>query len=312
MRWKDQPYGSDLIGTPDGLDGLLRWVRSETGLRLKITVHGGGCPDPERAAREVAQVATANRDAVLMLEAVNEGNLPRDKAIACAGILTATGIPTAVGWGNQGIDDVKAVGNEAGTNVDVMHLERTDPSARRDRQCWDLHHFTRAIDNGEFAGPGSSVAQETSIFHLCMQRIGSILMGGESYCLHTGSGVYGVSYQGPTSWRYANLWDVPNFAAMCQALRTVDASIGHPGVGSWPIRTNTNIPLEVVSGQVDKQYYAQSSAGDVLGILTDTKGTLSFRQNQSMKWFELRHPETGAVVGADAGLNGYLVRGQLA
>ncbi len=137
-------------------------------------------------------------------------------------------------------------------------------------------------------------------------------MGGEEYTHHPGDMVYGVTYMGNTGQRYANVWEIPNIEAMCIAVRAAEKVLEHQGIGNWT-HTNNPIPIEVASGQVEKQYAAISPVGDVLMILTGTGGPLTFKENKPMAHWELRHPVTAEVMDPlTANLEGYILRGKLA
>ncbi len=313
VDWTAQPYGGLIRGTAQALAEYLEFLWEDCGLRCKVTAQAGAPSDRIKAiGDEILEAVEGREYAVMQLEGTNEQWASRADAIWLGRHLALSGIPTSVGWGTAPPAVVEAMSAEAWCPVETLHLERTNPASRRDRQCYDFAHLTRAGDNGEFAGHSSSVASETSPFHLALQREGGILMGAEHYCHHTGDMVYGVTFPGPTGQRYANIWEIPNIEAMCASIRNADQVLEHQGVANWT-HTNNPIPLEVSSGQVEKQYYSISSAKDVLGILTGTAGPLTFKENQPMATYELRHPETGAAVDPKtANLEGYIVRGKLA
>lgn len=318
VEWTKQPYGGLIRGSSSALADYLDWQWEDFGLRTKITAQAGA-PSSRIGVigDEILRAVESRKHTVLMLESTNEMYAAHTDAIALAKILMQSGLPTSVGWGtaglakrDDGLPNVREIGDEAGTSVDTIHLERTPPTGRRDRQCYDFSKLRRASDNGEFAGPGSSVASEESAFHMAVQRIGGILMGAGNYCIHTGDMVYGIGYQGPTGPRYANAWERPGIEAIYAAVRNVDNVIDHTGVENWT-HTNNPIPVEVSSGQVDKQYFALSDAGDALALLTETSGVLSFKENKPMAWYALYNPVTGAEVPERSGLPAYLLKGHL-
>lgn len=313
VDWVQQPYGGRIRGSVAALREFLDCFYGEYGLRTKVTAQASANePTPLVLGQEVVEAVQGREAAVLMLEGVNEQYAASlDQAVMLAASLMASHVPVSVGWGTDDVHALKDITLRAGVNVLTKHLERTPPAQRRDRQCWDFHYAEPyAGDNGEPAGPASTVSSEADPFHLATQRYGGIIMGAGNYCFHTGSMVYGVRYDHPTAGpRYANIWDIPNVEAMVSALRGVDAVVQHTGVENWRT-TNTQIPIEVVAGAVDKQYYALSPAKDVLGILTGTAGTLAFRENRPMESYALVDPSTGQEVGRDAGLRAYAVRGR--
>lgn len=302
--------GLAVHGTPVGLAELLNYGRLELGLRFKITVTGGSTTDVLRLASEVRYVAQAYPDAVLLLEAVNEGNTTRDDAIAMARILRESGVPTSVGRGNQGLEDLVACGMDAGTNVDSYHIERSGEWDRWIRQGWDFHGLTKGSDNGEPMGPGSSAVSTEDTFILACLRAGGIINGAGLYCHHTGDGVFGYSYNGPTGWRYANLFDRPNAAAQFTAVRNASTPF-YLGMENWH-HYNKDLPVEIVGeGKVDKQQGCRAGK-DFVQIHTNVKGVPQFKTNEPVEWFVLINPETGQVVDANAGLRAYVVIGKLA
>lgn len=300
--------GLAVHGTPAALAEFLQCAYGEFGLRTKVTVLGGGSTAPMGLAAEVAFVASAHPAAVLLLEAVNERNCSRDDAIACAKILRGAGVPVSVGRGNQGLDDITTAGNEAGTNVDSVHIERDGDWPRWMRQCWDFHALHRGSDNGEPMGPGSSVVATDDPFVLATLRAGGIICGAELYCHHTGDGVYGYTYPGPTGTRFGNLYDRPNADAQFAAVRNADKPL-FLGISNWA-HYNTKLPLEVI-GHVEKQYGARREK-DFVHILTDTSGPIGFRENEPVESYACHDPSTGEVVDQrTANLRSYVLVGRL-
>lgn len=302
--------GLAVHGTPTALAEFLSCARGEFGLRTKITVLGGGAANPVRLGEGVASVAFEHRDGVLQLEAVNEGNSSRADAIATAkALLHAGGIPVSVGRGDQGLDQIIADGNSAGTTVDSVHIERSGDWPRWIRQCWDFHALGRASDNGEPMGPGSSGVSCDDPFILATLRAGAIICGAGNFCLHTGSGIYGYTYGGPTGTRYANLWEHPNADAIFSAVRNADKPLSL-GMENWS-RYNTRLPLEVNVGRVEKQYGARSGK-NFAHILTDTSRVIGFRENEPVESYACHDPSTGeAVEPRTANLRAYVLVGTL-
>lgn len=303
----DWSSGLAVHGTPDGLSRFLDSARGNYGARTKITVTGGSSRDKLQLAREVRDVVRTRLDSVILLEAANEGNASRADAIEMAKILNDSGALVSVGLGDQGIETIISAGNEAGASVDSFHIERSGDAMRWIRQGWDHHSWSRATDRGEDMGPASSSVQTTDPFILATLRAGSIINGAGLYCLHTGDGVFGYSYAGPTGWRYANLYDRPNADTIYTAVRTADQSL-YLGMENWA-HANNNLPMEVNSGPIDKQQMARSGKDFVI-LLTDT-GNIDFAHREPIEWYVTYDPSTGVMVDhRSANLRAYVLVGR--
>lgn len=293
----------------------------EEGLRTKLTCVGGGVRDPLGFATRVRELVLDNRrHKMLMLEAVNEQNASKEIAEAMARILMGAGVPVATGLGNMGLDTIKASRGAAGSNVDVIHLERTlgspgEPGgiyARQARQGWDFRYTEAAADNGEPAGVGSSVEQCDDPFILAMGRAVSIICGAGSYCVHTGSGVFGRTYMGPKGMRYANLWEVPNLHAIFKAVKTA-GDILPRGIENWE-KYNTNLPVEIASGDCNKIYGCKMGSNFVQAIIGASPTTIGLRNTRGVH-YDVFNPATGEIVKSSngtcvvSGLWGYVLIG---
>lgn len=291
------------------LGQLLDLAYDTCGLRLKLTLIGGGCDDPRGLAEKVCRVVnTGRRHKVLMIEAVNEGNASEADAVLVASICKAAGVPVAVGLGDRGGDVVRRATAGAGANVAILHTERTDDDTRRVRQGWDFHAYTVACDDGEPAGPASSVAEMTDPQRLAAKRTTSILCGADSYCAHYGAGVFGRAHTSSNGKvRQANLWEVPNFAIQMAAIRAADSRL-LKGIGNWE-HYNTPTIVDRWGGRCDKIYGARSGvhfAQVVIGASKDFTCVSLVPCD-----YVVYDCATGREVTLDAGLPDYLLVGTL-
>lgn len=277
------------------LCALVDTAYDQIGLRVKLTLVGSGDPNPLDSARRVAAVVAGREHKFLLLEAVNEGNAPADVAEAIVRIFATTGVPCAVGLGNQGIEQIKESTAIAGASVSILHTDRTDGDngARQVRQCWDLKEFKTAVDDGEGPGPGSSVADFPDVFKNAAKRAGNIICGAGSTCNHTGDGVYGESYGGPTGPRYANLWERPSAEAQFEAVRHASDHLP-PEVAAWS-KFNTGHPLDVLIGSVNKLYGARDGSR-AFEIAIGCESPVVFRARQALT-VTFWNPATGESAG---------------
>lgn len=313
VDWPDGGNSKPTHGTPQALTELLDCAYNDYGLRLKVTVSGGGPANHQRLATDVAGVAVQHREKILLLEGVNERNCSREDAVAMGKILRNCGVPSSVGWGDEG-DQAVLMGNEAGTSVDILHLERGSVGSpefvrRLLRQCWDFHDLKRAADNGEPIGPNTSVAWCDDPFVLASMRAGGIICGAGAYCFHTGAGVYGIDYTHPQyGRRHANLWEIPNVDAMMVALRNVEKAIGHTGIENWH-HDHASKWIEA-NGQREKQYGARVGK-EFVQIVTDTLGRVGFTPLEPLKFHDCFNPATGEKYDPASGtLPAFIGRGE--
>lgn len=272
----------------------------DCGLRTKLTVIGGGDPDPVSTSRKVANVVIGRQHKVLLLEPINEHNGDPDDAARMVPILQSTGCLVVPGFGDiapgWGIEDIKALTERSGADGCAYHTSRSDGDngARQVRQCWDFKDFgSRMADDGEGPGPGASVADFPDPFKNATKAAANMICGASLRCAHTGDGVYGKSYQGPTGPRYANLSDRPNAELFFSSVRHSNDHLP-PEIANWQ-KYNVGFPVEIASGTVNKMYGAKS--GDrafQIPIGCETAVVMRATKPVSLK---LWNPATGESAG---------------
>lgn len=285
----------------------------DRGLRVKLTAVGGGAFNREQLADKIINVVRPRRRKVALLEAVNEDNASEADAIYLTQRFKELNLPVAVGLGDQGAALVR-VGDGAGSTVDCIHTERSEPSERQVRQAWDFHDKRRAGDMGEPPGPGSSVAQLLDPQALAMMRWTGALCGAGMFCLHTGAGVFGRAHTTNGGvYRPANVWEVPGIAGMLAAVRALEGQLPL-GMENWE-PFNTNFEVDRTSGRCDKIYGARRDGYFVEAVLgasaliglTPTVGCV----------YDVFDPSTGAKLVSGArgavevsGAWGYIISGR--
>lgn len=291
-NWSGEDF--DVTNDPNLLADVID-AAYERGLRMKPTLIGGGCKDPIRLAETVRDVIAGRRHKVLFAEMVNENNVDRATAIQMARIVQQSGVLVSVGFGNQGNTFVKEANDEAGASVDVLHTERTLPDlARQVRQCWDFHVFPRLADCGEPPGPASSGQEMTDPYGIASLRLGSIVCGAGSVCLHTGTGVFGRAHTTNDGrfHRQDNIWEVPNIDAMTTAFMNAVSRLPL-GVDNWT-SFNVGFPVDVPAGNVNKIYGARWGQAFV-EIVIGANGAVTLVGNGVH--FNVWNIATGAQVG---------------
>lgn len=273
----------------------------DCGLRVKLTLIGGGDPDPVETARKVAEVVRADRQhKILLLEPVNEHNADPEAAEKMVPILQATGCLVVPGFGDiapgWGIEDIKALSERSGADGCAYHTSRTDGDngARQVRQCWDFKEFGLMADDGEGPGPGASVADFPNPFKNASKAAANMICGASFRCGHTGSGVYGKTYQATTAMRYANLWEQPNADVLFDSIRHADDHIP-PEVANWQ-KYNTGHPVEIASGSVNKLYGTRSNDGRYVQVAIGCESPITLRATRPTT-VKLYSPASGEPYG---------------
>lgn len=252
-------------------------LAAQAGLLVKVTCIGGGVHDLGLLTDKLCRVLPAWRDSIIMVEGCNEGNAKAEDVTYLLNKLMPLlpGVPFAPGFGDQG-DMAVELADEIGASVDVLHTERTlgdqkDPGgqhARQARQGWNFangNRRKRAQDWGEPPGPASSVATLDDPAILAASFACAIICGAGFGCLHTGSGVFGKTYDSKHGRRYANLWEVPGIVEMFKAMTTA-AALLPADVCNWKAFNNPLVvervnlqPSEGLGrGQCDKIYGARA------------------------------------------------------
>ncbi len=277
------------------------------GLKMAVTVIGGGCPDPIGIGHRVHDILADRREKILCVEAVNEQNCTTDEAVAIARMMLDLGVPVSVGLGNAGIDAIKEATARAGATYASFHQERSgnqnggpmpeDDRKRNARQCWDYKDFPTASACGEPGGIKSSVAEIPDPVVMAAMRAGNVICGAGYFVVHPGAGVFGVQYPYNDGVRHANLDEVPGLAEMVDMTAGAVARV-RSGAEDWPKTNGAQgpLPITIAVGDVNKLYTAVGP-GKFAGIIIGTSGTVRVRA-AFHQHLEASDPSTGAVLAA--------------
>lgn len=257
------------------LGELIDHCYDHEGLRVQLTLCGGGPVDAMDLAFRVAAVVNAGRaHKVFAIETANEAfqNFTDEPLLIQVAThlrkttpnLVATSAPSNAAFLNVLTQNVKA-----GTTVSMVHLDRTmsDEGWRMVRQVWDIKDLKGPTSQNEPCGPGSSVAACSDPMLLSMARAGGIMCGAGAYVVHNAAGVYGVP--DPSKGRTANVWEMPGIDDICRAVKGV-GSLLPPDMPNWtPANAGWTPPLPVspfdVSGDLNKCYSA--TGGDSFVVM---------------------------------------------
>ena len=180
-------------------------------------------------------------------------------------------------------------------NAFTVHIDRgsSDAKWRQVRQGYDFKNVKCWVSGNEPPGPASSVATNDNPLQLAMMRAVGVMCGGSAYVLHTGTGVFGNGVPHPSAGpRPPNFWEIPNFDAICSALRNIDPLLPE-GVENWRVaNTQWRPPNPVAPFQphehweglrgsgVNKAYSALCDDGRVIqmpcGVLHHAEMTASY------------------------------------
>lgn len=298
VNWQGQSFDPRDPGYALGPVIDLAW---SCGLRTHLCVTGGG-DDPVGAAQAMLPILETRKEQLLLIESVNEQNASEDDAIRIAQLMAPLGVPTAVGLGNIGLDNINAATDAARCTVGIYHDERSTDVARNIRQCWDFRLLHGAPACTEPQGPASSVAEETMPANLASMRFGRVICGAALMVKHTGHGVYGNTYpyqantppgEMHSETRWANLWEAPYAAE--QSLAMVNA-IAHLPVGCENWSTfNSNQPVDIPAGNVSKLYGCIAGSQFVELAIGAYGGPVTFRAVQPCQ-LKIVNPGTAAVL----------------
>jgi hypothetical protein len=225
----------------DQLAGLIDAAYDEYGLRVEVTLIGGGVQDPLGLATVVARVVDGGRaHKVLHLEAANEAfqNFTDDARCADVARYLRLHTPNLVATSAyHDFDRMRRVTADAGATLYTFHSDRTwgDRGWRQVRQAWDVKDFGLPTSHNEPPGPASTVATNEHPLQLAMMRALGILCGAGAYVLHVGAMVFGRLDPGRN--RPANLWEVANIDAIMAAVRGVDRRLP-VGIENWARANN--------------------------------------------------------------------------
>lgn len=212
----------------DVLRKLAVHCYTEYGIRVMPTLFGGVLETREDRDALVAYVAATVptcSDAIHHLEVANEADhngFDRNEILAHARTLGTLLTPHARALTAPVASDMVAYYADADATLMTLHLERdisgTGGLWRPVRQAREGEILGRAWSSNEPIGIASSVEADDDPLRLTMSAVLTWLCRGASYVLHTGAGIYGLAYQGPTGPRTANLWEQPTMTATLDAL----------------------------------------------------------------------------------------------
>lgn len=266
VAWSDgQEIDPRWPGYDLALAELLDYAYLEAGIRTKLTVTGGGeWRDMAQAANIARAVIVGREHQMFLVEGGNELNLTSEQAVLLAQTFARSGVLTATGRGNAGLEAIRADTRAAGAQVSCLHTERGvwRGEAGLVRQVWDLKELDGGVENAEPPGPAASGAQLTDPLKLSLFRAGSAFCRSGAFCLHSGSGVYGRTYDSPHGRRYAKLADHPGLGEAFNATRCVTDALPTTAADWSPFNGGYGGPLslEVSAGTVNKVYGARSGA----------------------------------------------------
>jgi hypothetical protein len=257
VNWSGEEIDPDKAGYEAALGEMIDVAWDQYNLAAKLTLIGGGARSPGDLATKVRNVVLSRKHKVLFIEGVNELNAAPEDAYTMLDILRDLNIPMAVGFGNAGIDQIKAYSDHAQATIACFHTERGGGDDRVLRQIWDLKEFApRPADDGEGSGPGASSEGEChDAVILAAKRAGGVTGGGSgAFCLHTGAGVYGRARAASAGREAcpANIWETQYIEEIATRVSRACEPLG-PAIENWQ-RYNTNMPVKVVEGPYEKHY----------------------------------------------------------
>jgi hypothetical protein len=319
--WVDRTADPTSASWASSLEGAID-LAYEFGLRTELTIFGGieRAPTPEarRAiVNTVISIVSTRQEKIQHLEIVNEGYgtgwggplEPEAKDLATA---IRAQLPHAVATTAPDTDPatmafrMDAWYSGSAANLATFHLDRSygDEGWRHVRQARDPSLFWGgAWTANEPIGPQSSVAQDDDPLRLTAAMVFTYVGQGAGYVLHTGAGIRGGGLEDLQRGRSANVWEVPNVAAI---LRGMTARALLPGdLASWSFQNNNRqagrnhpfnvdhlVPL-VEGGQLLRAFCAVSGTQFVC-IPTRAKVPVPFEARYPMA-FTVHDPMSGEV-----------------
>jgi hypothetical protein len=297
--WQNETIDPLEPGFEQALGALLDCAYDEFGLRLELTLVGGGAVNPLALAAVVARVVANRRvHKVLNIECANESfqNLPDPAMLAAMCRELRGSLPASLPIALSSPGDWAAMANltrTCGANLFTVHSDRQpgDLGWRQVRQAWDFKDPGLCVSNNEPPGPASSVAALDDPLQLAALRALGIICGAPAFVLHCGAGVYGRPFKTPTGFRPANLWEVPNIDAIVERVRGVDRLLPE-GVENWPksnngwVAPNPRLPLQALGSDwskdgPNKTYGALQGANFCLMAL-GVRSFVKFRAEQAV------------------------------
>jgi hypothetical protein len=231
--WQDRtvdPRASDYVS-------ILRDVVDEAWdvhhLRTELTLFGGGTgADPSMVLDKVLQAVDGRHHKVMNGEGVNENNMDMAAMKPIVERYVSSLLPVPVAYAstdNPSIADQLKV-----ATCYTVHLDRTlgemqgegaPLGERAIRQAWDVKEYRKPGFHNEPIGPQSSVQETSDPRILAMLRWNGIICGCVGFVFHTGGGIRCGGAADVARGRSANLYDVPRFAEIADALRALDGVV---------------------------------------------------------------------------------------
>lgn len=313
VDWRGNEIDPDWPDYQTVMAELIDCCYDRYGLRVEPVLHGGGTWDVVRTAQMMAEVAQGRHHKVMHWEVANESfkNGPELDVLKRAGQTLLDRTPNLVALSTPVDGSLNTAEAWGCSSALTLHLDRTyaDDGWRHVRQGWDFQQADRPASSNEPIGPRSSVAEECDPLRLAMSRATSVMCGAGAYVFHSGAAVYGVAHQGPTGWRPANVWEVPDVAGMLVRVRGATGQLP-AGLCDWAVANDGwavhGNPLEVEDwdrGPVKN--YGALGAGQFVSMPHGIHGHLLVRAQQALT-YRAHDPLGGDVVS-----EGSLAAGQL-
>jgi hypothetical protein len=248
VNWPGNDISPDAWGAEyDTLLGeLIDFTYDECGMRVQLTMIGGGTANWGALASRIAAVINANRQhKIQFIEVANEWwqNFKDEENMKGLGRTFKSSTPCLVALSapqEEGATEKTKTWVAAGAaSCGTAHFDRNagENHWRHVRKPWESRSPQFPSSSNEPGGPRSSVAEYTEPIHLIMSRAVAILCGFDSYVLHNGAGVAGQI--DPAHNRPANLWEVPGIDIIMNKVRALDAML--PSNASNGICTRTGL-----------------------------------------------------------------------
>lgn len=291
------------------------------GLRVQLTLFGGGSYDVDLTLQKVQRVLVGREEKIFFLEVVNEQESnwdgSRNALLATAidvhrffpGLYVPSRYANNVGVSRSWVDSGAA-------NMITDHFDRQDNTVewkwRSVRQAWASRGNQVPSAQNEPCGPRSSVAQCEEPIHLVMTRATGILVGYSAYTLHNGAGIYGVPQAG-NGGRPANLWEIPGIVDTMRILRNLerilppDANLGQPtrqGLGPHPFGADAFIES---SGRGVVRDYASVRSDGFWQVLLGVKDYVRMTADDNYS-IDFYNPLDGSLVRTELVAKGQTIR----
>jgi hypothetical protein len=261
-NWSDRTVDPRDAGWTRQLQDTVLLAK-DCGLRVEWTIFGGGVLKTEADFDHYTDVfIDAMRpyvDRIQFAEIRNEQQGPSDaqartlasKVRAQLGCLVAI-----CGTPEQGLDAIYG-GSQA--SLLTLHCSR-DYRERGYRPIRQIKHelqWRGPWVNNEPIGIASSGVSDDDPMRLAAGAVTTWVVGSCAHNLHTGAGIYGKAYMGPTGPRTANVWEQPTLeptlALIAEAKKRLPADLPNwerktHGAQGHPLKFNTAVGDEVEAG----------------------------------------------------------------